>query len=344
VAAHQSLDELKAALTAFHAREAGVPASEVFVTHLARLAGGASRLLWALDLEISGQKRQLVVRQDPPGRISAGGMEIEFRLLREAAAAGVPVPAVHACEPTGEVIGAPFFTMDRLPGETIPRRLLRDERYRETRARLTSELGAILARIHRIDPLAPALAGRMPAPAAGRSPAELEIERISQGLRAFAVEPHPALDLAERWLRAHAPACTRPRFVHGDYRVGNVMFDERGVMAILDWELAHIGDPIEDLGWLCVRAWRFGNDRLPVGGVGTREALVAAYQAESGESVDLGALRFWEVCGSYKLALVFVTQARAYLDGAHRTVELASLGRRTAEAEEELLRLIREAA
>jgi len=122
------------------------------------------------------------------------------------------------------------------------------------------------------------------------------------------------------------------------------MFDEEGAVAVLDWELAHVGDPVEDLGWLCVRAWRFGNDALAAGGVGTRDELVGAYEAAGGDPVDRDALRFWEVCGNFKLALVFITQARAYLDGAHRTVELASLGRRTAEAEEELLDLMEGAA
>ena len=159
----------------------------------------------------------------------------------------------------------------------------------------------------------------------------------------LAVEPHPVLDLAERWLRANAPQSGALRLVHGDYRVGNFMFDESGLVAVLDWELAHLGDPVEDLAWLCVRAWRFGNDRLPAGGLGSREDLVAAYQAAGGEPVDPDSLRFWEVLGNFKLALVFIGQARAYLDGAHATVELASLGRRIAEPEAELLKLIEEA-
>jgi aminoglycoside phosphotransferase (APT) family kinase protein len=125
--------------------------------------------------------------------------------------------------------------------------------------------------------------------------------------------------------------------------VGNLVFDEQGVRAVLDWELAHLGDPVEDLGWLCVRAWRFGNDALPVGGVGTREELVRAYEAAGGEPVDPEALRFWEACGNFKLALVFITQARVFLGGLP-SLELASLGRRTAEAERELLALMGAAA
>ena len=172
------------------------------------------------------------------------------------------------------------------------------------------------------------------------SPALDEVDKLVMGYRALAVEPHPVLDLAERWLRERAPQPRRLSFVHGDYRVGNFMFDETGVKAVLDWELAHAGDAVEDLAWVCVRAWRFGNDQLTAGGIGTREELVSAYEAEGGDPVDLAALRFWEACGNFKLALVFITQSRAFLDRAHATVELASLGRRTAEGEEELLRLM----
>ena len=120
--------------------------------------------------------------------------------------------------------------------------------------------------------------------------------------------------------------------------MGNFVFDDTGIRSVLDWELAHVGDPIEDLGWLCVRAWRHGAE-APVGGVGSREELVRAYEAAGGCRVDPESLRFWEACGNFKLALVFITQARAFLAGVP-SVELASLGRRIAEAEAELLDLM----
>ena len=216
--------------------------------------------------------------------------------------------------------------MDRVAGEAIPRRLLRDEAYAATRQVLTGELGANLARIHALDIETPELKARLARPQAGVSPALAEIEKLSSGYRQLAVEPHPVLDLAERWLRQIAPEPPGLALVHGDYRVGNVMFDQQGLVAVLDWELAHVGDPIEDLGWLCVKAWRFGNDALEVGGVGTRDELVAAYEDAGGISVDREALRFWEACGNFKLALVFITQARAYLDGDAILAVLADNG------------------
>lgn len=341
------LDEMQERLAAFVAKSEAIAPKFVRITNLERLAGGASRLLWSFDCEIEApgsqpRRMELVLRQDPPRRIAPGVMELEFALLGAAARQGVPVPAVHWGVGGNEVLGAPFFAMDRIAGDAIPRRLLRDEAYASTRKGLTAELGANLARIHAIKTDLPELKDRLTRPEAGLSPALAEIERLSTGYRQIAVEPHPVLDLADRWLRKIAPEPSRLMLCHGDYRVGNVMFDETGLVAVLDWELAHVGDPIEDLGWLCVKAWRFGNDSLAVGGVGTREELVAAYEGAGGVPVDRDALRFWEACGNFKLALVFITQARAYLDGSHSTVELASLGRRTAEPEAELLRFMEE--
>ena len=152
----------------------------------------------------------------------------------------------------------------------------------------------------------------------------------------------PILELAFRHFRRHAPPPRAPVLVHGDFRNGNIMFDPAtGVAAVLDWELAHLGDPAEDLGWLCTRQWRFGAEP-PAGGIGTREALVEAYEKAGGGPVDPAALAFWEACGSFKVALVWISQSRVFLDGRVPSLELASLGRRTAEPEAELLRILEE--
>jgi aminoglycoside phosphotransferase (APT) family kinase protein len=344
-APNEKPDALAQRLAAFVADAEGLDAARVRVEGLRRLAGGASREIWSVDVELARDagcvRLPLVLRKDPDGRVGDGGDRgLEFRVLRAAGEGGVPVPRVHwACDDP-RWLGAPFFLMERVAGETLPRRLLREERYAAARAGMAAALGGALARIHALDLDHPDLAGLARAPA-DRSPARAEVERVAQGIRTLAVEPHPVLDLAERWLLARAPAAARTTLVHGDYRIGNVVFDESGLRTILDWELVHVGDPIEDLGWLCTRAWRFGAP-LPVGGVGTREDLLAAYRAAGGAAVDPAALRFWEAFGSFKLALVFITQARVYLDGRVRSVELASLGRRTVEAEDELLRLLRE--
>jgi aminoglycoside phosphotransferase (APT) family kinase protein len=338
-------DAMAARLAAFVAGEERLPERAVRAEGLRRLAGGASREIWSVDVTIErapgrSETLPLVLRKDPAGRVGDGGDRgTEFRVLRAAHAGGVAVPRVYWASSEPAVLGSPFFLMERVAGETLPRRLLRDERYAAARAGMIATLGAELARIHALDLAQPDLAD-LARPPADRSPARVEVERTAQGLRELAVEPHPVLELAERWLLARAPEPPRVTLVHGDYRIGNVVFDDTGLRAILDWELVHVGDPTEDLGWLCTRAWRFGSP-LPAGGVGTREALVEAYERESGTKVDREALRFWEAFGSYKLALVFVMQSRVYLDGRVRSVELASLGRRTVEAEDELLRFLR---
>ncbi len=326
-------------LGAFLRERSGDPRATVAAPR--RLAGGASRELWSLDASWNGETRGLVLRRDPPGREGdAGDRGLEFALLQAAAEARVPVPRVHWSCDDPAVLGSAFFLMDHVQGETLPRRLLRDAAYADARRGMTAQLGEILARIHTIDPDRAELAGLASADQGGASPRE-EVARIAAAIRELAVEPHPVLDLAERWLLERAPSAARRTVVHGDYRIGNVIFGPEGVRAILDWELAHAGDPLEDLGWLCTESWRFG-EPLPVGGIGTREELVAAYEKAGGGPVDPDALAWWEACGSFKVALVWIMQARVFLDGRVPSVELASLGRRTAEPEAELLRILRE--
>ena len=161
--------------------------------------------------------------------------------------------------------------------------------------------------------------------------------------RSPAPRPHPGRGRATRGLNLPLPARDRLAVVHGDFRVGNVIFGADGLRSVLDWELTHIGDPMEDLGWLCTRAWRFGSDDKPVGGIGRREELFRAYEAESGGPVDPARVRFWEIFGNVKWGVICMQQARTHLDGKMKSVELASLGRRTAETEWELLDLIEEA-
>lgn len=327
-------------LAAFVAREAGV--ARVTVANLHRLPGGSSRETWSVDIsyEKDGARVDLplVLRRDPAGGVQTQRRE-EFVLLRAAAAEGVPVPQVHWLADDEKTLGAPFFLMDRIDGETIARRLLRDPEYAEARRVMPAQLGTTLAKIHRIDRVKYEL-GFLAAPAPDESPAQNELDRYEQIYRFIAPDPHPTFELAIRWLRQRMPAAGARVVVHGDYRIGNVIFGPEGLRAVLDWELAHVGDPMEDLGWVCVRAWRFGNDQLPVGGIGTREEFFAAYGKAAGTAVDPERVRFWEVLGNLKWAIMTIMQAKRHLDGHVNSVELASIGRRTAETELELLNLI----
>jgi aminoglycoside phosphotransferase (APT) family kinase protein len=339
-------EELRDRLEAFLKRAHGAP--EVRVENLRLLTGGASRQTWAFDATIrvsDGPPRThaLVLRGDLHQGASFMERETEYRVLEAAREAGVPVPPLHLMG--DDSLGTPFFLMEHVAGETIPRRLLREERYAPARRAMAEELGAILARIHDVSVRRPAFPTLPGATCTASSPAEEELARYEDIYRAAAPDPHPAFELAFRWLRDRLGTLERaaaaPRtLVHGDFRLGNLMLGPEGVRAVLDWELAHIGDPLEDLGWLCVRSWRFGNDDRPAAGVTTREQLWAAYEAAGGRRVAPERALFWEAFGNLRWGIMCILQARPYLEGQSRSLELASIGRRVAETEWELLRFI----
>ena len=303
----------------------------VRVEALERMLGGASRELWSFDLVVGDERRALVLRRDPAGVADAAGRRREFEVLRAAHDRGVPVP-----EPLWLLEGAagPGFVMERLAGEAIPRRLLRDERYERARAGLIDALGAAAAAAHAV-PLAEVPSLQI----AGGAPAEAAIAGLESELDRIG-EPHPALELGLRWLRRNLPEPVEPGLVHGDFRLGNFLLDDEGLVGVLDWELCHAGDPLEDLGWLCIRSWRFGADRNPAAGCGSRDELLAAYAAAGGRNVTREELRFWEVYGNVRWGVICLVQADVHLSGAQRSLERAAIGRRTCEPEWDLLAMV----
>jgi aminoglycoside phosphotransferase (APT) family kinase protein len=335
-------DEIAAGLTPLLERVSG--ARSVRLDDVRTMTGGAAREAWSCEAALEWpdgrreSKRLVVLVFRPAGPNRAFSAREEFRLLQAARAAGVPVaPPLFAGE---EGLGRPFYVMERVDGETIGRRLVRDDRFAGARRVLPAQLGAALAAIHRV-PIDRADLDFLPRPAGGSSVAAGEITRIEELYRLAAVEPHAVFEIAFRWLRERCPASERVTLVHGDFRIGNVIVDaESGLRAVLDWELAHLGDPIEDLGWACVRSWRFGRDDLTCGGVGTREDLVAGYERAGGAVVDREALRFWEIFGNLRWGVFTLLQLRGFLDGTVPNVELAAIGRRTAETEWEILNLL----
>jgi aminoglycoside phosphotransferase (APT) family kinase protein len=260
----------------------------------------------------------------------------EFLLLEAAAAAGVPVPRVRWCADESEDLGS-AFVMDFVAGETIARKLLRDAEYARARDALPEQMAAALVRIHAMDVGASGLRA-LPGPDPGTPPAAAELARFEGIHRAIAPDSHPTFELAFRWLAARLPPLQRQTVVHGDYRVGNVIVGPEGLRAVIDWELTHVGDPMEDVGWLCVRSWRFGA-ALPVGGLCERERFFDAYHRAGGPPIDPQVVRWWEVFGNLRWGIMTLMQAQTFLGGV-RNVELASLGRRTCEMELELLDLM----
>jgi aminoglycoside phosphotransferase (APT) family kinase protein len=300
---------------------------------LERLSGGASQELWSFDAETDADRHPLILRRNPGGlvqRESAAGMETEARLIELARAAGAPAPpVVHVCEPQ-DGLGR-GYVMARIAGETIARRIIRDPAYAQARPKLARQLGEAAARIHQVDVTA---AGPL-----RKVTPQSSLEGSYAGYRAFGT-PRPVVAWAFRWLREHLPPSPpRQSVVHGDMRTGNVIVGPEGLNAVLDWEVVHLGDPMEDLGWICVTSWRFGEVDKPAGGFGSREALFAGYEAASGSAVDAARVRWWEVMGTLRWGMSCAMFGREFQDG-DRSVEKAAIGRRASETAIDLMAIL----
>ena len=305
------------------------PESEVKVVGLRRLSGGASRETWAFDAVSDGRSEALVLRRDPPTEPRPDMMLSEAVAFREATRVGVPEPEILLADADPTALGSAFILMRHVDGETIARKILRDPALAAVRPRLAAQCGEILARIHSMD------IDALPDLAEGDPLAELTAALDLLGW------PSPALELALRWLSQNPPASTGRVVVHGDFRLGNLIIGPDGVQAVLDWELLHIGDPMEDLGWMCVRAWRFGSP-LPVGGFGSYDDFFAGYEQVAGTPVDPDVVRWWEVLGTVRWGVICMSQAQRHLSGITRSVELAAVGRRVCEQEHDVLLLLRD--
>jgi aminoglycoside phosphotransferase (APT) family kinase protein len=299
---------------------------------LSRIPGGASRETWLAESDVG----RWVLRRDPRGSVSLVPMGDEYALICAAAEAGVAVPEPLAFEPDGGRFGSPGLLMAHVEGTSVAPRILRKAEFDHARAKLADQLAESLARIHAVDPAT--LDGALPA--SPTDPAVAQIDEWEGQLDEIG-EPLPAVELGLRWLRANAPDPAGPRLVHGDFRLGNFIVAETGLAAVIDWELSHLGDPAEDIGWLCIRSWRFGNDDLPVAGVGQLDDFIAAYEAAGGSPIDRDRVRYWEAFGNVKWAVICARQAHDHLSGVRRSHELASLGRRICEPEWDFLQLVR---
>jgi len=287
------------------------------------LAGGASKEAWSVD---AGGER-LLVRRAAGGVIHRHTLSLkhEFAVLQAAYEAGVRVPRpILYIESLDE---REAFVMERLEGETIGRRIVR----MDVPPQLPVELAEELAKIHAIP------RERLP------FLEEARLDRMADELDEVA-EPHPAIELGLWWLRENRPE-PRPAVVnHGDYRIGNVVVGEHGLVGILDWEFAHLDDPVRDLAFGMVRAWRFGVDAKRLGGIADVDEYVERYNERTGFDVRPEELDYWEIAGNVGWAIGCLTQAQRHLSGQDRSVELAILGRLGAEVEYEICHLLEKAA
>lgn len=306
------------------------------ISSLKMLAGGASKEAWAFDLETANQTLELILRRAGGGVMNADQISLqqEFLVLQAARVVGVTVAAPIAYFP--DVLGKEAFVSNRLKGEAVGRRIVTRPEFAAARESLPLQLAIELARIHSLKLEAlNFLPGTRDLDAASYLISRLrsELDRT--------LEPHPVTELALLWLEQNQVAQTEVVVLHGDFRIGNLMISETDLIGVLDWEFAHVGDPAEDLGWLLVRAWRFGQDHLRLGGIGEVAPFLEHYNALTHRQINLEQLFYWEVMGNVKWAVGALTQARRHLNRLERSVELAVLGRLCGEMELELLHLLR---
>ncbi len=304
------------------------------VTAAERLSGGASQETWRFEIVHPDGNVGAILRRAPKGYGAApsraAGLDAEAALMRLSFEAGVPSPRVLHVLTAEDDLGSGFI-MRRVEGETIARKILREDQFADIRPKLARQLGVVLAGIHGLPhPRLPALR---------HMTAAKELDEFERDYRSLNW-PKPVFELALRWLRDHDPGPpAEVTLVHGDFRNGNLIIGSDGVRAVLDWELAHLGDPMEDLGWVCVNSWRFGEIDKPVGGFGRREELFAGYEA-AGRRVDAARVMFWEVMGTLRWGLMCGGMMQRFRLGPDHSMERAMIGRRASETEIDLMRLL----
>jgi aminoglycoside phosphotransferase (APT) family kinase protein len=318
---------------------------DVSVLDLHRIPGGASRETWSCDARWrdNGQdvSRGFIFRRDPDASLLVTERDVEFRVMDAVAAHAVPVPAMCWLETDGTWLDRPFFVMERIDGcETTPSKVLMDPRFFPARDKLAEQFVDILARIHALDWRAAGL-DFLGVPKSESACAITEIEKWEAVVDRDALEPQPVLRAAFRWLRRKLPpAAQRIVLVHADYRTGNFLCTPDGeIKGVLDWEMTHLGDPMEDVAWACIRPWRWLGDEK-IGGLMGRDDFYRGYSQATGLEVSDQAVRFWEVLGNVKLAAIFLTGARSFCDGRTRAPMMAFLGRNVARLELEIMDLM----
>jgi aminoglycoside phosphotransferase (APT) family kinase protein len=318
-------------------------AGDLRVANLARIFGGASRETWSFEASWAENgarvEHAFIARRDPPASLLSDNDLLEYDIYTALAGSGIPVPVVHWIDRRGAELERPAFIMGRLPGATDATALATSPAFANLRPLVARQKAQILARIHDVD------IDRLPSlerPPSRERSALHEVEKWERTMRQDMLEPQPVLEFAFNWLKRHLPPPPpKLTLVHGDYRTGNFLYDpEAGITGILDWEMAHAGDPVEDLGWLMIKSWRWARNEL-VGGLCPRDDFIRMYEEASGRTVDRDALKFWEVFSNVKFAIIFITGARSVVEGKTPDLLLALTAFVNPGVEVELLELIR---
>lgn len=328
-----SKDEMVRRLSALASRMA--PGAER-VDNLVRLTGGASMETWAFNaVGEGGAATPLILRRRSRGvengAVSKPALRREAEAIARAVGAGVPAPIVtYVCDGAGDGLDE-AYVMQRVAGETLGKKIANDPAFAPARGKLARQCGAALARIHAVEPLS----------GLDQTDAATTLANYEASWRATGAV-RPTIEAAFRWLEKRLPRETvTPRFVHGDFRNGNIMVDpQQGLVAVLDWELVHVGDPAEDLGWLCTNSWKFGRPDRYVGGFGDLEDLLDGYAEAGGEPISATRVDFWSMLGSLKWGVMTMGMYASFAADPSAGPERGVIGRRLSETEADIVAII----
>ena len=301
------------------------------VSNLEPLTGGASKEIWKFEVSNAKQSTKMILRR---GSGIQGPLAIktadEARIQKEVIKVGAPVPIILAVSKNDEELGDSYI-MHFVEGESIARKILRDKEYKKALPILAYQCGEAIAKIHNVD-----INNFSFLP---RKPAEDQLEDLYSTYQSFE-QPSPVFEYAYLWLKEQNFGNFQESLVHGDFRLGNIIVNAEGLQSIIDWELAHIGNPLQDLGWVCGNSWRFGKNEKVVGGFGELEDLLEGYNSVSKLKVDKEMVRCWQVFGTFRWGVICLIQAYAHLNGTINSIEKAAIGRRVSETEIDIVDLL----
>ena len=301
------------------------------VSNLEPLTGGASKEIWKFEVSNAKQSKKMILRR---GSGIEGPLAIktadEARIQKEVIKVGAPVPIILAVSKNDEELGDSYI-MHFVEGESIARKILRDKEYKKALPILAYQCGEAIAKIHNVD-----INNFSFLP---KKPAEDQLEDLYSTYQSFE-QPSPVFEYAYLWLKEQDFGNFQESLVHGDFRLGNIIVNTDGLQSIIDWELAHIGNPLQDLGWVCGNSWRFGKNDKVVGGFGEIEDLLEGYNSISKLKVDKEMVKCWQVFGTFRWGVICLIQAYAHLNGTINSVEKAAIGRRVSETEIDIVDLL----
>ena len=301
------------------------------VSNLEPLTGGASKEIWKFEVSNAKQSTKMILRR---GSGIEGPLAIktadEARIQKEVIKVGAPVPKILAVSKNEEELGDSYI-MHFVEGESIARKILRDKEYKKALPILAYQCGEAIAKIHNVD-----INNFSFLP---KKPAEDQLEDLYSTYQSFE-QPSPVFEYAYLWLKEQDFGNFQESLVHGDFRLGNIIVNSDGLQSIIDWELAHIGNPLQDLGWVCGNSWRFGKNDKVVGGFGELEDLLEGYNSVSKLKVNKEMVRCWQVFGTFRWGVICLIQAYAHLNGTINSIEKAAIGRRVSETEIDIVDLL----